>query len=102
MKRLYATLLFALLLLQGLAATAQQKDGIAEKARKIHFSSIVLDTHIDTTPKLQRDWKFTEEHKDGAIDLPRMKRGGLNALFFSIYMSGTVTGPKAVNDSIER
>ena len=31
-----------------------------------------------------------------------MKKGGLNALFFSIYMSGTVTGPKAVNDSIER
>jgi membrane dipeptidase len=31
-----------------------------------------------------------------------MKKGGLNALFFSIYMSGTVTGPKAVNDSVER
>jgi membrane dipeptidase len=102
MKGLCATLLFAVLLLNGLAVTAQQKDAIAEKARKIHFSSIVLDTHIDTTPKLQRDWKFTEEHKDGAIDLPRMKKGGLNALFFSIYMAGTVTGPKAVNDSIER
>src|SRR5438552_6140594 len=31
-----------------------------------------------------------------------MKKGGLNALFFSIYMPGTVTGPKAVQDSIER
>jgi membrane dipeptidase len=102
MKGLCATLLFTVLLLNGLGVTAQQKDAIAEKAQKIHFSSIILDTHIDTTPKLQRDWKFTEEHKDGAIDLPRMKKGGLNALFFSIYMSGTVTGPKAVNDSIER
>ena len=46
--------------------------------------------------------KIPEEHKDGAVDLPRTKKGGLNALFFSIYMSGTVTGPKAVNDSIER
>jgi membrane dipeptidase len=62
----------------------------------------VLDTHIDVTPKLQTTWKFNEEHKDGHIDLPRMKKGGLNALFFSIYMSGTVTGPKAVNDAIER
>jgi membrane dipeptidase len=77
-------------------------DSISEQARKVHFSSIVLDTHIDVTPKLQTAWKFTEEHKDGHIDLPRMKKGGLNALFFSIYMSGTVTGPKAVNDAIER
>ena len=77
-------------------------DPIAEQARKVHFSSIVLDTHIDVTPKLQTSWKFNEEHKEGHIDLPRMKKGGLNALFFSIYMSGTVTGPKAVNDAIER
>jgi len=77
-------------------------DTVSEQARKVHFSSIVLDTHIDVTPKLQTSWKFNEEHKEGHIDLPRMKKGGLNALFFSIYMSGTVTGPKAVNDAIER
>src|SRR5262245_26096910 len=68
------------------SAKPQQSEAVSERARKIHFSSIVLDTHIDTTPKLQTSWKFTEEHKEGAIDLPRMKRGGLNALFFSIFM----------------
>ena len=83
-------------------STRIKDDSISEQARKVHFSSIVLDTHIDVTPKLQTNWKFNEEHKEGHIDLPRMKRGGLNALFFSIYMSGTVTGPKAVNDAIER
>ena len=31
-----------------------------------------------------------------------MKEGGLSGLFFSIYMSGTVTGPKAVNDALQR
>jgi membrane dipeptidase len=103
MKPIYAKLLTCVLLaLISPSFPAQQKDAVAEKARRIHFSSIVLDTHIDVTPKLQRDWKFTEEHKDGAIDLPRMKKGGLSGLFFSIYMSGTVTGPKAVFDSLER
>ncbi|HET9530391.1 MAG TPA: dipeptidase [Blastocatellia bacterium] len=103
MKRL-CTALIACLVLSGLGASshAQKGDQLAERARKIHFSSIVLDTHIDTTPRLQTDWKFTEEHTTGHVDLPRMKKGGLNALFFSIYMPGTVTGPKAVNDSIER
>ena len=81
---------------------ASSGDSISDQARKLHFSSIVLDTHIDVTPKLQTSWKFDEEHKDGHIDLPRMRKGGLNALFFSIYMAGTVTGPKAVNDAIER
>ena len=83
-------------------SNAMKDDSVGEQARKVHFSSIVLDTHIDVTPKLQTSWKFTEEHKEGHIDLPRMKKGGLNALFFSIYMAGTVTGPKAVNDAIER
>jgi membrane dipeptidase len=83
-------------------SNAMSDDPSSEPARKVHFSSIVLDTHIDVTPKLQTPWKFTEEHKDGHIDLPRMKKGGLNALFFSIYMSGTITGPRAVNDAIER
>ncbi|MCI0490727.1 MAG: dipeptidase [Blastocatellia bacterium] len=101
MKRLCA-IVCLLLLLGSPFSLAQSGDRVQERARKLHFSSIVLDTHIDTTPKLQTDWKFTEEHTEGHIDLPRMKKGGLNALFFSIYMSGTVTGPKAVNDSIER
>ncbi len=103
MKRIIA-LLFTLSFATLCAATllAQKADNVAERANKIHFSSIVLDTHIDVTPKLQSEWKFTEEHTTGHIDLPRMKKGGLNALFFSIYMSGTVTGPKAVNDALQR
>ena len=83
-------------------ASAQQSDTISERAKKIHFSSLILDTHIDVTPKLQTDWKFGERHDTGHIDLPRMKEGGLSGLFFSIYISGTVTGPKAVNDALQR
>jgi membrane dipeptidase len=81
---------------------AQPSDAISERAKKLHFSALVLDTHIDVTPKLQTDWKFGDRHDTGHIDLPRMKEGGLNGLFFSIYMSGRVTGPKAVNDALQR
>jgi hypothetical protein len=65
---------------------AMKDDSISEQARKLHFSSIVLDTHIDVTPKLQTSWKFIEEHKDGHIDLPRMKKGGLNAVLFDLHV----------------
>jgi membrane dipeptidase len=102
MKRLFAIAIAGLFALISTPAPSAQTDAISERARRIHFSSIVLDTHIDVTPKLQTDWKFAEEHTTGHIDLPRMRRGGLSGLFFSIYMPGTVTGPKAVNDALER
>jgi membrane dipeptidase len=83
--------------------SAQTDDAIAKRARQLHISSIVLDTHVDVTPNLQKPgWKFSDEHKEGHVDLPRLKKGGLDGLFFSIWMPGTVTGPKAVSDSIER
>lgn len=100
-----AILLFSgfLFLLFSRPVVSSVGDAITERAREIHFSSLVLDTHIDTTPKLQDPaWSFTEEHGEGHVDLPRMKRGGLNALFFSIYMPGTVTGAQAVDASIQR
>ena len=72
-------------------------DSISERAKKLHFSSIVVDTHDDTTQRLL-DPKFdlSARHADGSIDIPRMKEGGLNAIFFSIWMSGKITGPEAV------
>ena len=78
-------------------------DEIAERAHKLHFSSIVLDTHADTTQRLL-DGKFDigERHPDGHIDIPRMREGGENAQFFSIWMMGTITGATAVQKSLDQ
>lgn len=100
MKKALSLLLSLSLLL--VLALAQSNSNISERAKKLHFSSLILDTHIDVTPKLQTDWKFGDRHDTGHLDLPRMKEGGLNGLFFSIYMSGRVAGPKAVNDALQR
>src|SRR5215470_4899779 len=79
------------LLVMGVAA-----DSVSEKAKKLTYSSIVVDTHDDTTQRLL-DPKFDlgVRHADGSIDIPRMKEGGLDAIFFSIWMSGKVTGSEA-------
>src|SRR5690242_12324621 len=73
-------------------------DDISVRARKPHFSSIVVDTHDDTTQRFL-DGKFDlgERNSLGSIDIPRMKGGGLGALFFSIWISSKITGPEAVN-----
>ena len=45
----------------------------------LHFSSIVVDGHSDTTPRFaDPDWNFGERHSDadGDMDLPRIREGG--------------------------
>ena len=76
-------------------------DSISEKARKLHFSSIVVDTHDDTTQRFL-DGKFDLGPRDanGSIDIPRMKEGGVGAIFFSIWMPSKITGPEAVDRAL--
>src|ERR1043166_3343225 len=78
-------------------ATMGAGDSVSERAKKLHFSSIVVDTHDDTTQRLLDDkFDLGVRHSDGSIDIPRMREGTLSAIFFSIWMSGKMTGPEAV------
>jgi len=75
---------------------------ISPRARELHFHSIVIDTHDDTTQRLlDPQFNLDARHTDGQIDIPRMKQGGLDAIFFSIWMPGTVTGPTAVEKALD-
>lgn len=80
-----------------------QSEKISAHARDLHFHSIVVDTHDDTTQRLL-DPKFDlgVHHSDGNIDIPRMREGGLDAIFFSIWIPGTITGPTAVEKALEQ
>ena len=86
-----------------LVVTSLTGDNLSEKARKLHFSSIVVDTHDDTT-QLLLDSKFDlgQHHTSGSIDIPRMREGGLGAIFFSIWIPSKVTGPTAVQKALEQ
>jgi membrane dipeptidase len=74
---------------------------ISEKARKLHFSAIVVDTHDDTTQRFL-DGKFDlgPRSATGSIDIPRMREGNLSAIFFSIWMPSKITGPEAVDRAL--
>jgi len=76
-------------------------DNLSARARKLHFSSIVVDTHDDTTQRLL-DGKFDlgARNSSGSIDIPRMREGNLSAIFFSIWMPSKFTGPEAVNRAL--
>src|ERR1700722_590185 len=76
---------------------------IAERAKKLHFSSIVLDTHDDTTQRFfSKTFDIGKRNPDGHIDIPRMREGGMNAIFFSIWIDGRTMGPPAVEKALDQ
>ena len=78
-------------------------DAIADQARKLHFSSIVLDTHDDTTQRFfSKSFDLGKRNPDGHIDIPRMREGGMNAIFFSIWIDGRIMGPPAIQKALDQ
>jgi membrane dipeptidase len=76
---------------------------ISRKARKIHFSSMIVDTHDDTTQRmLDAQFDLGVRYKDGSIDIPRMREGGLGAIFFSIWIPSKIAGPEAVKQATDQ
>ena len=93
-----------ILLLAGVSASVMKAtDDISAKARKLHFTSIVMDTHDDTTQRLlEPNFDIGVKHTDGSIDIPRMREGGLGGIFFSIWMDGKITGSEAVQKALDQ
>src|SRR6201986_4322412 len=78
-------------------------DSISDEAKKLHFSSIVVDTHDDTTQRFfSSDFDLGKRNPDGHIDIPRMREGGLNAIFFSIWTDGRIMGPPAIQKALDQ
>jgi membrane dipeptidase len=70
---------------------------------RLHRSAIVVDTHSDTTPRFQDpQWKFSERHALGDMDLPRIRQGGLDVEFWSIYMGERPEPGSALREARER
>lgn len=72
------------------AARLVAQDPLWERALALHFDALVMDGHIDTPSlMLDRGYVLGDRHDAATshVDLPRMVEGGLDAPFFSIYVS---------------
>ena len=77
-----------------LSATAQSPDpagaAVIPRARAIHESAIIVDTHADTPQRFldeNYDIGSTDPKDPGHISLDKAKAGNLGAEFFSIWDS---------------
>jgi len=90
-------------LLGVLMTATSQAQSVSDQAKKLQSSSIVIDTHDDTTQRLLNpNFDITSRHSDGNIDIPRMREGGLSAIFFSIWIPGKTLGPDAVKQALDQ
>jgi membrane dipeptidase len=69
------------------ARTAPSDDALAARARAIHERVMTLDTHVDIDPGnfLPGELNYAQR-LNTQVDLTKMEQGGLDAVFFSIYV----------------
>src|ERR1700684_1188777 len=71
-------------------------DEISSRARTIHFSSLVLDTHADTPQRLFFDrFDLAKRDAEGCVDIPRLREGGVGAIFFAMWVPVEIAGNAA-------
>jgi membrane dipeptidase len=71
------------------AQTSPAEDALIKRARTIHEKVINLDTHIDFEPANLTGERNYSQRLETQFNLPNMIDGGLDALFFSIYVGQT-------------
>ena len=71
------------------AQTSPAEDALINRARAIHEKVINLDTHIDFEPANLTGERNYTQRLETQFNLPNMIDGGLDALFFSIYVGQT-------------
>lgn len=71
-------------------------DELSSRAREVHFSSLVFDTHADTPQRLFFDqFDLASRDAEGCVDIPRLREGGVGAIFFALWVPVEITGGAA-------
>ncbi|HEV3201146.1 MAG TPA: dipeptidase [Bryobacteraceae bacterium] len=80
---LFATALF------GQAPGRTRRTVTDAEVMRVHQSAILIDTHNDVTSATVAGLDIGKPNTDHMTDIPRMKKGGMGAQFFAVYVSAT-------------
>jgi membrane dipeptidase len=80
--------------------------GFGQNAADIHERVLTVDTHVDTPVSRPNGFHITKlndrNQGGGQVDFPRMKIGGLDAIFYAIFLSQGERTPKDFQMSTEK
>ncbi|MFA8343994.1 MAG: dipeptidase [Rhodothermaceae bacterium] len=85
----------------------QSEENLVKKALQIHEKVLTVDTHTDTPMGLKDEGfdiaKKNDPYKGGSkVDFPRMKEGGMDAMFFAAFIWQDVRNPKNNQKAIDK
>lgn len=89
MKQLFLLLFFPFIVF----AQSKKEERLLKKADKIHARAYTVDTHADVPinmlemPGFDIGVKHNYAEDGTQIDFPRMKEGGMDAMFFAVYLA---------------
>lgn len=75
-----------------ISSTTETEEALIERALEIHHRVLTLDTHADTPLRMiEPGFDMSERHDPNEtgskVDYPRMKEGGLDAIFFAAFVA---------------
>ena len=99
MKKLLLPLIFLFVFCFSVLAGSEKTD---EKALKIHKKALTVDTHCDTPMNLldgNFDIGIKNKPPQNRVDFPRMKEGGLDAMFFAAFTGQKPRTPENIAEA---
>jgi membrane dipeptidase len=74
----------------------------SQELRTIHEKALTVDTHCDTPMNIVEDgFDIGKRNSSGKVDLPRMKEGGLDAMFFAAFTGQKKRTPENYKESYD-
>ncbi len=92
----------------GLTAASQDEAALEAKAKALHARILTVDTHSDTAMRMTNpSFDIGARHEpgkpgSGLVDLPRMVEGGLDALFFGVFVGQGELTPQGYDNARTR
>ncbi len=77
-------------------------DSTERRARELHFRSLVVDTHVDVAQRYFFE-RFDMGRRDaeGSVDIPRLREGGVGAMFCAAWVPAKLSGALAVKRALD-
>src|SRR6185436_20461439 len=69
-------------------STSSGQAQVSDRARTLHQDTLVFDAHVHVVDRqFYHGGDMGQRVDDGQFDLPRAKEGGLDAMFFSLFVT---------------
>src|SRR5579872_2781861 len=83
-------------------AFAQTRQVSDAEVKRVHNSTILIDTHNDITSRTVDGYDIGEAKHDGHTNVTALKEGGVGAQFFAVYVSAEyVKGNHSANRTLQ-